>query len=94
MHTKRSQRLAIAAILATGIAGVALCAATLSGLADPAEGDLLFSGSPTILTGLAVVLIALVARIGLELLDASARRPARQSISRPVPQGARRPWQA
>jgi hypothetical protein len=73
----RLHRLVIGLLLATGLASAVVAVWTLGGQsADNATG----------LSGLAIVLIALLTRLGLEVDDASSRRrcrPAEAPAARP-----------
>jgi hypothetical protein len=75
MNGKLVRWLAIGLLLATGVAGTILCVLTLSASESP-SADVL-SASPSTVAGVGIVLLALATRIGLEMIDLSARRRTR-----------------
>lgn len=77
MKGKLIRWLAIGLLLAIGVAGTILCVLALSAFESLRAGDLLLSASPSTVAGVGIVLLALATRIGLEIVDLSARRRTR-----------------
>jgi hypothetical protein len=77
MNGKLIHWLAIGLLLATGVAGTILCVLALSFFESARTGGLLLSTSPSTVAGAGIVLLALATRIGLEIVDLSARRRTR-----------------
>ena len=71
MNGKLIHWLAIGLLLATGVAGTILCVLTLGAFESPR--------APTV-AGAGIVLLALATRIGLEIVDLSARRQTRVPV--------------
>jgi hypothetical protein len=79
---KRNYWLAIGLLLTVGAAGASLCICSLRAFGSPEQGDYLSTTSPSTVAGAGIVLVALLTRIGLELVDASSRRRPRSASGR------------